>query len=288
MFVLCLVSSSLLASAAYFLKGPQEEAKQFDRSKQMLIAAGILTHAESFRLDGEPARYDEVRHLLVPTKASVRATDSAIAEVARYRIRPLLTNEQGELRTFESMNWVLSSYLHEHHTLGYAQLPWKLFYAVLPNRADAASLPAEALVEDSSLFTAVIIPVSGIGLWAPMYGYLAIGQNGDEVLGTTWYEMAETPGLGANITEAKWQSQFRGKLVFHESDKGSTDLQTADMGIIVVKGRVQDVYGTNPLSKSAVDGMSGATITGNGITDGFQKSLTPYRELLIRMHQEVR
>jgi len=106
------------------------------------------------------------------------------------------------------------------------------------------------------------------------------------VIGTTWYQMAETPGLGANIIEPRWQKQFFGKLVFHESPSGTTNFKTAPMGILVVKGKVQDVLGSSPKSKSAVDGISGATLTGDGVTAAYKDSMAPYRGLLMKLHEE--
>ena len=57
------------------------------------------------------------------------------------------------------------------------------------------------------------------------------------------------------------------------------------MGIIVVKGKVVDVYRNTPKAKSAVDGISGATLTSDGVTAAYKDSLTPYREFLIKVHK---
>ena len=58
------------------------------------------------------------------------------------------------------------------------------------------------------------------------------------------------------------------------------------MGIIVVKGKVSDVYGTTPKARSAVDGISGATLTGNGVTAAYHNSLTPYRAFLTKINEQ--
>ncbi len=158
--------------------------------------------------------------------------------------------------------------------------PDKLFYAVLPNEKGVEKITDEELIKNLDNAYGFVIPVSGFGLWAPIYGFIAIGTKGDKVLGTTWYEHGETPGLGANIAEAWWQNQFFGKLIFQQSTGGKTDYQTADMGIIVVKGKVKDVFGNSPKSKSAVDGISGATLTGDGVTQAYRNSLIPYRGFL--------
>ncbi len=288
---LCLTCGLLLAVIAYGLSVPQKEAKDFDQSKQMLIAAKILNSKGYFELLEEeklvPATFDPDQKILVKTEGPpVQATEDQIKEISALRIRPLLTNKAGDVSTFEENNLTQSKYLEDNKKTGYANLPEKLFFAILPNEPNAGSITAADVAKDLSQVSVFVIPVSGFGLWAPIYGFIAIGPNGDEVIGTTWYDHGETPGLGANIAEAWWQKQFYGKLVFQESSDGSVDLQTADMGIIVVKGKVSDVYSDSPKSKSAVDGISGSTLTGDGVTAAYKNSLTPYREFLIKLNKE--
>ncbi|MCH9627232.1 MAG: Na(+)-translocating NADH-quinone reductase subunit C [Chlamydiales bacterium] len=287
---LCFTCGLLLAVIAYGLSIPQKEAKDFDQSKQMLIAAKILNSNGYFELlEGDtliPATFDSNQKILVKTEgAPVQATDDQIKEISALRIRPLLTNQAGVVSTFDQNQLTEAQYLEDNKKTGYANLPQKLFYAILPNEPNAGKITAADLAQEITQASVFVIPVSGFGLWAPIYGYIAIGPNGDEVLGTTWYDHGETPGLGANIAEAWWQKQFFGKLVFQESSEGSVDLQTADMGIIVVKGKVSDVYRDSPKAKSAVDGISGSTLTGEGVTAAYKSSLTPYREFLIKLNK---
>jgi Na+-transporting NADH:ubiquinone oxidoreductase subunit C len=292
--VMCFLCGFLLAVVAYTLEKPQTEAKEFDQNKQMLIAAKILTHKNTFIIIDEqgevrPALFNEQTNTLEEIKEEQgkipQATDEQLKTISKLRIRPLLTDDKGELYTLESKQVNLPQYLSENKKSGYAKLPLKLLYAILPNDEEAEKITAEEVAKDLSKASTFVLPISGFGLWAPIYGYLAIDHDGDTVIGTTWYDMAETPGLGANITEEKWQRQFYGKLVFQESPDGKSDFKTSPLGIIVVKGKVQDVYGTAPKSKSAVDGMSGATLTGDGVTNAYTNSLTPYRAFLIKVHE---
>lgn len=290
--ILCFVCAFLLAVVAYVLKDKQQAAKEFDQSKQMLIAAKILNHAGSFEIlqeDGTivPAQFNADKKILIPFEnaaAPLKATDEQIKEISALRIRPLVTDEKGNIYTLGEKGLNLPEYLAENKKAGYAALPLKLFYAILPNTEEAVSLTDADVAKDLSKISTFIIPVSGFGLWGPIYGYIAIGNDGDKVIGTTWYEHAETPGLGANIAEPWWQQQFYGKEIFQESPGGAADFKTADLGLIVVKGKVKDVYGTTPKSKSAVDGMSGATLTGDGVTSAYRDSLSPYRPFLIKIH----
>ena len=130
--------------------------------------------------------------------------------------------------------------------------------------------------------------MNGYGLWDAIYGYLAIKPDGNTIIGIAWYDQKETPGLGANIAEPSWQKQFLGKHIFQESPDGKTDYKTAPLGIVVVKGKVQNVLGDSPKSKSAVDGMAGATLTGNGVTDAYRSVLSAYRPFLVRIASEYK
>ncbi len=202
----------------------------------------------------------------------------------------MVTDNRGAIFTLAEKNIDLAKYLETNKKSGFAHLPYKLFYVLLPNEKDVGSSKeselASDLAKDPSKTYAVVIPVSGFGLWGPIYGYIALSPNGDEVIGTTWYEHAETPGLGANIAEPWWQGQFYGKDIFQQSPSGKTDFKTANLGIVVVKGSVQNVYGTSARAKSAVDGISGATLTGDGVTAAYRNSLSPYRELLLKLHEQ--
>ncbi|MEZ5314971.1 MAG: NADH:ubiquinone reductase (Na(+)-transporting) subunit C [Chlamydiales bacterium] len=291
---LCCICGLLLSVIAYLLHTPQEEAKNFDQSRQMLIAAKILNNTGYFEIFDEatekitPAQYDHHQNILIEVEGEPPiASDEEIKELANARIRPLLTTIKGEISTLEEQKVILSDYLEKHHQTGYASLPYKLFYAILPNESNAMEVTSEEVIKDLKKISVFVIPVSGFGLWGPIYGYLALNPHNDKVIGTTWYEHAETPGLGANIGEPWWQKQFFGKEIFQASVDGNPDLQTSDMGIIVVKGKVSDVYRDSPKARSAVDGISGATLTGDGVTAAYKNSLTPYREFLIKYKENT-
>lgn len=291
--LLCFICGFLLALASFLLSAPQKAAKEFDQSKQMLVAAKILNHKGQFQLlttDGLCDAYFDPKNktlvAVVDPKEAPRATADEIKTIAAALIRPLLTDKEGKLYTLEEKGVTLENYLNENKKVGYAALPLKLLYAILPSDANAPQVKAEDIAKEPKLASSFVIPVSGFGLWAPIYGYIAIAGNGDEVIGTTWYEHGETPGLGANIVEPWWQSQFYHKVIFQESSEGQVDFKTAPIGIIVVKGKVQNVFGNSPKSKSAVDGMSGATLTGDGVTAAYRDSLTPYRQFFIRLTEK--
>ena len=61
-----------------------------------------------------------------------------------------------------------------------------------------------------------VIPINGYGLWDAIYGYLGLETDANTVLGMTWYDQKETPGLGGNIALPQWQEQFKNKVIFQK------------------------------------------------------------------------
>jgi Na+-transporting NADH:ubiquinone oxidoreductase subunit C len=100
-----------------------------------------------------------------------------------------------------------------------------------------------------------IFPMYGAGLWDAIWGYLALETDMNTIGGITLAHAAETPGLGARITEAKVQDRYIGKKIFDESG--------ALITVMMQKGEGKDYE--NDAHK--VDGMSGATITGVGVNN---------------------
>jgi Na+-transporting NADH:ubiquinone oxidoreductase subunit C len=114
------------------------------------------------------------------------------------------------------------------------------------------------LVREDGEVSKIILPVSGYGLWSTMYGFLALEADGNTVADITFYSHGETPGLGDFIAKPAWRELWRGKRAFDES---------GDVKLLVVKGRVS---ADDPLADYHVDGVSGATLTGNGVTKMIQ------------------
>ena len=111
-------------------------------------------------------------------------------------------------------------------------------------------MPVFLVRGDDGLET-VILPVHGYGLWSTMYAYVALDGRGERVKGITFYSHAETPGLGAEIDNARWRGTWIGKRLF--DDAGQVRLRIA-------KGA--------PAAGDAehhVDALSGATLTSVGV-----------------------
>lgn len=110
-----------------------------------------------------------------------------------------------------------------------------------------------------------IIPVRGSGLWDAIWGFIAVDKDGNTISSVSFDHAGETPGLGAEIKDnAGWKAQFVGKKLFDGDQFVSVD---------VVKGGVKK-------PDYQVDGISGATITGDGVADMMKKDIAKYESYL--------
>ena len=109
--------------------------------------------------------------------------------------------------------------------------------------------------------TSYIIPLRGKGLWGPIWGYLALKDDMSTISGAVFDHKSETPGLGAEISLSWFQEPFIGKQLFDGTEFKS---------VTVVKG------GASEDDMHGVDGISGGTITADGVTDMLQERLTNY------------
>ena len=99
----------------------------------------------------------------------------------------------------------------------------------------------------------MVVRVDGKGLWGPIWGYVVLAADGATVKGVAFAHKSETPGLGANITEEKFRSQFVGKRLY-DADGQFTSVR------VLKPGREPQVAAAN-----RVDAITGATLTSNGV-----------------------
>lgn len=229
------------------------------------ICALILsTLASALKVPQEKAKQlDKSKQLLIAANIS---TDDVMATY-KERIRPKVVNKEGELLTFEEAKLDYESYLEKNQKKGFSHLPFKLLYEI----------------HSGDTINGYVIPINGFGLWDAIYGYLGIAEDGTTVLGATWYQQAETAGLGANISLPEWQIQFKDKYIFQPSQSGDIDYTRAPLGLTVIKGKVAEVYPNSKKALTSIDGISGASLTGKGVTDAYADCLEPYRPFLVKL-----
>ena len=119
----------------------------------------------------------------------------------------------------------------------------------------------------------IAFPLSGMGLWSTVYSYVALEGDFTTLAGATFYGHKETPGLGAECSAAWFMDQFTGKKLYDE--------QGQPLKFEVVKGPVEAKYPDG--NDHAVDGMSGATMTGNGIQKFINNGSTLYNIYLNKL-----
>lgn len=110
-----------------------------------------------------------------------------------------------------------------------------------------------------------IIPMNGKGLWGPIWGYLALDSDASTIYGVDFGHESETPGLGAEITHDFFRKQFEGKNLFKNEEFKS---------IAVVK------KGKSVSDRDYIDGISGGTITSQGVGAMLYDNVGEYKKFL--------
>ncbi len=217
----CVVCSIFVAGSAVALKDRQEANKVLDKQKNVLSVSGHMP--EDASADAIRAAYDQYiqpQVIDLETGQPVEGVDTLTFDQRSVRDDPA-TSESAP-----------------------------------PNKAKVLRVPDQGMVfkvVDGGNVEMVILPIEGKGLWSTLYGFLALAPDGTTIKGLTFYEHAETPGLGGEVDNARWKGLWPGRKVFDE--QGNVEIE-------VIKGAA----GPAESDPYRVDGLSGATITSRGVT----------------------
>lgn len=240
---MCVILATALASTFHGLKPRMDKNKLFDKNRNVLIAAGLYDPHDSSRSQAELER-------LFAEKVKIQILKFTIGEVA---VRRMKDNEPIEVKERQVTKVEATEYeIEDLPRLG----------RELRQRQDKDHEYGALYVADTPKGTVYCMPISGAGLWSILYGFLALEDDLNTVVGITFYQHGETPGLGGEVDKEWWQGDWRGKKIL-EGDR----LQ----GITVLRGR-----GNQDRGPHAVDGISGATITCNGVTKFLREDLEKY------------
>jgi len=124
------------------------------------------------------------------------------------------------------------------------------------NKAGIPRVPNKALVYQyvsGEQLKSYILPIEGKGLWSTLYGFIALDRDCNTIKGITFYQHGETPGLGGEVDNPRWKGLWSGKFAFAN---GQWDAPAIE----VIKGIAE------PGHPHQIDGLSGATITGRGVS----------------------
>jgi Na+-transporting NADH:ubiquinone oxidoreductase subunit C len=230
--VVCLVCAIPIATAAVLLRPKQEENQRVDRLSKVLGVAGLMQTNEKL---GRTEILDRFAANITPRVVDMKTgafVDSVDAN----------TYDQREAARDNARSDVAPA-----------------------NEARVLRVPRLGLVyeqRDNGVLKAVIIPIQGYGLWSTMYGFIALEGDAKTVSGITFYEHGETPGLGGEIENPRWQARWVGRSALDDA---------GEVKVRVVKGEV----GTVDADPYRVSGISGATITSRGVSSTLQFWLGP-------------
>ncbi len=107
--------------------------------------------------------------------------------------------------------------------------------------------------DDNGTLEKIVLPIRGYGLWSTLKGFIALKSDLNTVVGLGYYDHKETPGLGGEVDNPKWKSLWSGKKVYNSD---------GDVALSVIKGQVTE---STPGAEHKIDGLSGATLTSNGV-----------------------
>ncbi|WP_087719870.1 MULTISPECIES: Na(+)-translocating NADH-quinone reductase subunit C [Salinicola] len=119
----------------------------------------------------------------------------------------------------------------------------------------------------------IVMPIRGQGLWGLMEGFLSVRGDGNTIVGLSYYDQSETPGLGGEVDNPRWKAKWDGKKIYEDGDFQDPQIQ-------LVKGGASGEY--------EVDALSGASLTSRGVTNmlRFWLSDEGYAPYLARFHDD--
>ena len=223
--VLCLFCSVVVATAANLLRPGIERNEELKRQRNVLVAAGLF----------DPQTDDK----------------SIVPELYAERVAGVIVDlAEGTLDTtldFASYDPTEAAKADDTST------PTEGNLMGISRRENAAFAYLVRAEDDPNEIAQIVMPVYGKGLWSTLMGYLALESDVRTIAGLTFYKHAETPGLGGEIDNPRWKSDWKGKLAY--TDDGQPNVE------IVKGGYDRD----DPSASYQIDGLSGATITSNGV-----------------------
>jgi len=244
--VVCVVCALLIAVSAVGLHEKQETNALLYRQKNVLLAAGLVKPDEDLPAKELLTIFDE--------NIRVRLVDIATGELVPVAQQDPKAYDQRRARNDPAQSRVAP-----------------------PNNAGVSRLPnlgAVYFVMKGDAVRLVVLPIEGVGMWGTCYGFLALEPDGNTVRGLTYYDQKETPGLGGEISNPKWQAVWNGRKIYNEAWEPQ---------LTVIKGKA----GPPDKDPLRVDGLSGATITSVGVSrlttfwmsnDGWGRFLKIFRQ----------
>ncbi len=223
----CLVCSIFVAGSVVALRPLQAANKNLDTQRNILMASGLYEP----KMDVSKIFKERIKVKLVDLRTGefVDPAAAGISDVVAYDQRVATKDPK------------LS-----------APIPADLDIAGLKRKAFYAKI--YLIQEPDSDKEKIVLPISGYGLWSTLYGYLVLANDLDTVVGITFTDQGETPGLGGEVDNPKWKALWPGKQIYDANGKVVAGLK---------KGGIDP---SNAFDKDhLVDALAGATLTSNGV-----------------------
>jgi Na+-transporting NADH:ubiquinone oxidoreductase subunit C len=192
----CLVCAIVVSGSAVSLKPQREANKAADRSKNILIAAGLFEENKT-----SVSEVDELFSQFTIRLVDMDENRLLSAEEAKAQGIDLSSYDQRKASKDPKLSRELSS------AEDIASISRRARYSV-----------AYMLIKDGEI-DRIVLPIHGYGLWSTMYGFIALEQDLNTVAGITFYEQQETAGLGGEVDNAAWKAQWRGKHIYDADGK---------------------------------------------------------------------
>lgn len=250
--VLCVVCSLAVSAAAVALRDRQELNQVLDRQRNILDASGLALG--EFGLPARELSIDQIKDLY--SRIEERFVDLETGEYTTD-VDPKNYNPFDAAKRTETSVDVTDAQ-----------------YSFGPRRREKIARVFLVRNPKTNQISQVVLPVRGQGLWSTLYGFLALRRDLQTVQGLTFYEHGETPGLGGEVDNPNWRRQWVGLKAFDEDQEPA---------LAVARGPAPSG------SQHEVDGLSGATITGNGVTSlvRFWTGPKGYQNFLERLAAEI-
>jgi Na+-transporting NADH:ubiquinone oxidoreductase subunit C len=258
----CVVCSVFVSGAALSLKDQQVANAELDLKKNVISVSG-LKQPKMTVVKGNPHAYLEQTSLTRILTGADSSSDSTIVEPL------IITVEDVDKYFSDSPDRVELGYVDlRSGTVTERDVAEKYIKANKGTCEDLASKDNIAKISclpkyrqvfsvyKNNVVDRIILSVEGKGLWSTLYGFLALSKDGTTIYGLTFYKHGETPGLGGEVDNPKWKKLWVGEQIPYSANSGSPQPQ-----IDVVKGAAP----TGVSSDGKIDGLSGATLTANGV-----------------------
>lgn len=244
--VMVVVVGAILAIAAMGLKPFQDENIRQEKMKNILMAIKVMDMSSDMAAAPDLFEQHVKERILLDVKGEVVSTKSGSIDRTDM-LDAFNTPIKKEYKT--DVKPVLSKYKKDpekcwDELCKLSEVHYPLFKCEKEGR------------------TYYVIPMTGTGLWGPIWGFMGIEDDMETVYAAVFDHKTETPGLGAEINQKAFQKGFEGEKIFDEAGNYAP--------IAVVKG------GADPADLHGVDAITGGTLTSNGVGEMLARTIRFY------------